>query len=82
MVCAHKLAWDSNFFGISVGSVEISSNGSASVEEVENAIDRLACELTYVFLPISNGQACPVERVRNMLVEHGGRCYDLKTWCK
>ena len=66
------LPWDTEFFGFSVGRMDLSAN--ACEVELRTAIASSSFELTYVFLPVGGAMEGP----RSALVALGGRCYDLK----
>lgn len=77
-VNVERLPWDSDFFGCSVGRVNLSEKG-VDPGALKKAILDADCDLTYVFLPVLGGTISEIEKPRGALVDLGGRCCDLKT---
>ena len=72
-----RLAWDSAFFGIPVGSVELPS-GDVSVADVGEMLSRSKFKLTYVFLPLSADGEMDNESLKSVLAGLGGLKVDTK----
>lgn len=75
-----RLDWDSRFFGLSVGRLELNLGDIVSSGMIEDVVRRSDYDLIYVFLPVSEGRMAELEKPRSALVALGGRCVDLKTF--
>lgn len=80
MPMIQRLDWDSRFFGVSVGRLELCLGDGVSSSTMEDLILRSDYDLIYVFLPVSEGRMAELEKPRSALVSLGGRCVDLKTF--
>ena len=75
-----RLDWDSRFFGLSVGRLELNLGNNVSSSMIEDVVRGSDYDLIYVFLPVSEGRMAELEKPRSALVSLGGRCVDLKTF--
>lgn len=75
-----RLDWDSRFFGVSVGRLELNLGDVVLSSTIEDVIRGSNYDLIYVFLPVSEGRMAELEKPRSALVSIGGRCVDLKTF--